>query len=406
MSRSFFTVEEFALLLKEGIDSLFPYPISVRGEVSNLKIYPSGHAYFSLKDDRSVVSCVLFSSAIERLRIAGKTLPKNGDDVIVTARVSVYASRGQVQLNCLSLEPYGRGEALLRLEELKKKLAAEGLFDETRKKALPRFPRRVGVIAGAASAGLKDILTNLRARWPLAEVMVFESLVQGQDAPKSLIRALERAKETRVDTLIIGRGGGSSEDLNAFNDEALVRAVADFPSPVISAVGHEIDTTLVDFVSDKRVSTPTGAAVAAVPDQKDILRLLEEDAERIGNAFGFLLSSFARRLASLASRPVLQKPENLYLEKERKAKELENRLETAAHRKWEAKSERVSAAKGKLNALNPRAVLNRGYTITLDENGIPLNSVSHLRVGTTIRTCFADGTLTSRIETKEQNNGK
>lgn len=406
MSRSFLSVSEFSSLLKQGIESLFPYPIVVKGEVSNLKVYPSGHCYFSLKDDRALVSCVMWASQVEKMRFLGEGLPKDGDDVLATSRVGIYPGRGQYQLSVLSIEPFGKGEALLKLEELKKKLAAEGLFDESRKRKIPRFPASIGVIAGQGSAGMKDILTNLVLRWPLTEVKTFPSLVQGKGAPKSLLSALSKAIEAKVDTIIIGRGGGSNEDLGAFNDEEFVRAVSSCPIPVISAVGHEVDTTLVDFVSDLRVSTPTGAAVAAVPDQNEIERQLDEAQDRMVYLIAHKIERLEKELASLANRPVLQKPENIYLETEKRLSQASKLLAVYSDRILAEKTHRVSSLKERLDALSPKHVLNRGYTMTLGEDGKPIQKTYNLKKGSIIRTILRDGTVISRVEAKEINNGK
>ena len=266
----YLSVSDLSFQIKEGLEALFPYTLYVTGEVSNFKIYRSGHAYFSLKDSQSVLSAVMWASAVEKMKMLGKSMPQDGDQVIVAGRLTLYPPRGNYQLSVISIEKSGVGLALLQLEELKQKLANEGIFDPAKKRNIPQFPRSVGVVAGLHSAGLKDIETNLRNRWPIAKIYVFPSLVQGNDAPKDIIRAITEAENSPIDVLIVGRGGGSSEDLGAFNDEMVVRKVAACRVPVISAVGHEVDITLTDFAADKRVSSPTAAAVAAVPNQDEV----------------------------------------------------------------------------------------------------------------------------------------
>ncbi|MDY5441114.1 MAG: exodeoxyribonuclease VII large subunit [Candidatus Enteromonas sp.] len=400
MSRSFLSVTELASAIKEGIETLFPYPLSVKGEVSNFKRYPSGHAYFSLKDSQCVVSCVIWSNQVEKLLYLGKKLPKDGDLVLVDARVTTFPGRGNYQLNVLSITPFGLGDALLKLEETKKKLAAEGLFDESRKRPLPPFPTRIGVIAGEGSAGMKDIVVNVSARWPLCELVLIPSLVQGEEAPKALCEALEEASKAKLDVLIIGRGGGSKEDLWAFNDETLARKVAAFPVPVISAVGHEIDTTLVDYVSDKRVSTPTAAAVVATPNKDDLLQGLDESLNRLESAMGQRIQRAEELLASYASRPFFVRPESLYEGTVEKVEAQSARLASAIARILQEKEGRVSALFAKLEALDPAKVLGRGYSISYSKDGKIVRSIQDIEEGQTIRTQLKDGIIESTVDKK------
>lgn len=406
MSRSFLSVTELSSRLKEGLEALFPYPLVVKGEVSNLKFYSSGHCYFTLKDDKSMISAVIWASQIEKLAYLGQRMPKEGEEVLATGRVSYFGGRGNIQLSILGIKPYGIGDALQALEELKKKLASEGLFDESRKKALPPFPRRIGVIAGDKSAGLKDILHNLAQRWPLAEVAVFPSLVQGKEAPRDLIRALSLAKEKALDVLIIGRGGGSSEDLWAFNDESLVREVAKFPCPVISAVGHEIDTTLVDYVADKRVSTPTAAVIAATPDSQEVLATLDLQGERIVRAVLARLSALRQKVELLRSKSIFQDPKNILEMRKSKLENLKISILANVQRRVEEIKGSVSFLKAKISCLNPDAILDRGFSITTDENGIPITNVDQLEVGNRIKTKLKSGILISEIRGKEKTHGK
>ena len=406
MSRSFLSVTELSSRIKEGLEALFPYPVAVKGEVSNLKFYSSGHCYFTLKDDKSVISCVIWASQIEKLTFLGQQMPKEGEEVLATGRVTYFGGRGNIQLNVLSVKPYGIGDALQALEELKKKLASEGLFDESRKRALPPFPKAIGVIAGDKSAGLKDILHNLALRWPLAEVFVFPSLVQGKEAPKDLIRALSLAKKETLDILIIGRGGGASEDLWAFNDESLVREIAKFPCPVISAVGHEIDTTLVDFVADRRVSTPTGAAIAATPDSQEVLQTLDSQSERISKALRSKLVMLRQMVEILQSKPVFQNPKTTLEKRLENLQTLRVSILGNVRRRIEEIRGSVSFLKGTISSLNPDSLLERGFTITSDEKGRPITNIDQLEIGATIKTKFKSGTLISVINGKEKNYGK
>ena len=240
--------------------------VRIKGEISNFKAYPSGHFYFSLKDNDSTISAVMFSNYAKRIAFS----PKNGDEVVVLASVDAYVPRGSYNLNVYEMEEMGLGQQLLELEKLKKKLAAEGLFDESRKREINIYPKAIGVITAPNGAAIRDIVTNIKRRYPIADIYVFPSLVQGEQAPSELLKAFEESQKYDLDTLIIGRGGGASDDLSAFNDEKLVRAVSNSKMPIIAAVGHEIDMTLIDYVADKRASTPTGAAELATIDRREI----------------------------------------------------------------------------------------------------------------------------------------
>ena len=375
--------------------------LSVRGEISNFKVYPSGHCYFSLKDDQSVISCVMWGSYASYLRFR----PKDGDEVLVKGKISVYPPRGSYQLSITHMELYGLGAELLRLKQLTEKLAKEGLFDPERKRPLPRFPKRVGVIAGKDSAGLRDIVVNLSNRWPLAELLIIPSLVQGKEAPAALMKAFDQAMEGNLDVLIIARGGGSSEDLSCFNDEALVRLVATSTCPVISAVGHEIDTTLIDLVADKRVSTPTAAAVAAVPDKNEIYQTLDTAGERLSMALEGKIKRLSERVALLAGRSFFLAPESLYARKRQELGETRRRLNQGMDRLLEKRGHELSSLSGILTSISPKRVLKRGYSISFDEKGMPIKNVASVKPGQTIKTQVDDGIITSTVTSKEETNG-
>ncbi len=398
----------------EGLSSVF-----LRAEISNFKIYSSGHAYFTLKDEDSVISAVMWASSLAYLKFR----PDNGDKVLVHGKISVYPPRGNYQLTVASMQKDGEGEERKKLRELALKLKKEGLFDESRKRALPLIPKRIAVIAGRGSAGMRDIEVNLAKRWPLAEVLTFPSLVQGKDAPLDLIENLEKAKKAKPDVLIIGRGGGSSEDLGAFNDEALVRALSSFPVPSVSAVGHEIDVTLTDLVADKRVSTPTAAAIACVPDQYEVMQRLDDTERKIDSEMASILDLAKERIEKYLSKPYFKNPRALYsneIEKlnsigvrldngtknilEMREKELNyasSRLKPLAISRLGLCKERLKSLDSRLEALNPEKVLNRGYSITLTSDGKPLRSKKQLAVGDSIRTRLKDGIIVSKITEKE-----
>lgn len=367
--------------------------VYLRGEISNFKVYPSGHCYFTLKDKDSMISAVLWASSAYKVSFR----PKDGDEVLCHGRVSVYPPRGSYQFVAESMELFGLGAELLRLEQLKKKLAAEGLFDVSRKRALVKFPKRVGVIAGKDSAGLRDVVFNLGNRWPLTELVVFPSLVQGKEAPKALIEAFQKAQQAQLDTLIIARGGGSSEDLMAFNDEALVRALATSSCPIISAVGHEVDTTLCDLVADLRVSTPTGAAVAAVPDKNEVYQGLDDALSRLQNGFLAILGRYKREVEHLSGRPFWKRPEALYEARLEKLGLLSDRLQFAMDNRLHALRLNTQRLKETLGALSPLAVLDRGYAIVTDEKGRPIASTAQASPGMRLSTRVKDGIIESEV---------
>ncbi|MCF0113334.1 MAG: exodeoxyribonuclease VII large subunit, partial [Bacilli bacterium] len=291
-------------------------------------------------------------------------------------------------------------------EDLKKKLAADGLFDGSRKRPIARFPKKIGVIAGEGSAGMKDIVFNITKRWPMAELLLFPSLVQGEGAPKALIQAFKKAQDAGLDTLIIGRGGGSSEDLGAFNDEALVREVATSHCPVISAVGHEIDVTLLDYVADLRVSTPTGAAVAATPDQNEIRQGIDSMEERLQKALEARLGHIRVKLDLISQRSFFLRPEAVYEPAKEKVTKASEHLMLGTKAQLDRKTSQLSVLSGKLSTLNPYAVLSRGYGITQTSSGKVLTSVQDVGEGEQIQTRLKDGMITATVLKKEQKDGK
>lgn len=344
--------------------------VRVKGEISNFKVYPSGHFYFSLKDQESTINVVMFATYSRRVSFS----PENGQEVVVLASVDAYVPRGSYNLNVFEMEEFGVGQQLLELEKLKKKLAAEGLFDESRKRPINIYPKAIGVITAPNGAAVRDIVINIKRRYPIADIYVFPSLVQGEQAPAELLKAFNESQKYDLDTLIIGRGGGASEDLSAFNDETLVRAVSNSKMPIIAAVGHEIDMTLIDYVADKRASTPTGAAELATVDKREIEK-----------EFDYASLTMEQAIASL----IENKKEELETAKED--------LNNALTNKVEDQRIELEHLKTQLELLNPKAVLSRGYSISLDENGKPLTSVKGLQKDQQIKTILSDGSLTSTV---------
>lgn len=390
--RKYLSVTEINSILKEAIEGVPGFHgLLIKGEISSYKEYATA-AYFDIKDDKSTLSCIIWRDNFIYLPFS----PKVGDEVLIKGYLTVYVARGRYQFVATSIELFGKGNELLRLEELKKKLASEGLFDESRKRPIKEFPSKVGVIVGKGSAAESDLIKNLGRRWPLTDIYLFPSLVQGKEAPKDLLRAFKLSQKYPLDTLIIARGGGSNEDLSAFNDEALVRAVSTSKMPVISAVGHEIDVTLIDFVSDKRVSTPTGAAEEAVPDQEEIKQNIIFEENSLIDSMEKRLEKEKNRLESISSRPFWKNPEEIYKDLLKKVGDLDARLMVSTKQKIEITKERIEGEKKSLEALSPLNVINRGYSLTTKEDGTLIRSVADAPEGTILKTRVKDGIIESQ----------
>jgi exodeoxyribonuclease VII large subunit len=391
---SFLSVSQINNLLKRQFDENEDlHNLTIKGEIGTLRKSPNA-IYFLLKDEKSQISCLMWSDSLIYLPFE----PKDGDEVLASGSIRVYEARGVYQLYVSSLSLFGQGAALLKLEALKKKMQAEGLFDESRKRPIKEFPSKIGLIVGKGSAAEADLLKNLQRRWPLADIIEFPSLVQGAEAPKDLLRAFNLSKTYPLDTLIVARGGGSQEDLWAFNDETLARAVAFSPCPVISAVGHEIDTTLIDYVSDKRVSTPTGAAEAATPDQEEIRQRIDDLSNSLQVSLTTSLEGWKRELSLLSSRPFFQNPSEMYAKAKDDVKNLGERLALATANALTRKKEAVASLNGRLKALSPYGVLGRGYSITVASDGSILSSVKDAKSGEEIKTQLKDGIIHSKVE--------
>ena len=365
----------------------------VKGEISNWKIYRSG-VFFDLKDENgSVVSCLLWGNYASRLSF----IPKDGDEVIAFGNITVYAARGRYSLQVFTLELFGLGASLLALENLKKKLAKEGLFDQARKRKIPSMPNTIGIIVGKNSAAESDLRKNILRRWPLTKIFFFYAQVQGLDAPKSIIKALNEAEECEIDTLIIARGGGSSEDLSAFNDETLVREFAKCPFPFISAVGHEIDFTLLDYVADLRVSTPTAAAEAATPNQIDIRNDLLNKEEELQESLLNKIRNSKEKLMFLAKRQFFLNPASIYERSKEEVQDKQDRLSRAITLYLSSLSDKVKSYESRLKSINPDNIVKRGYSITMGEDGMPITSAKNVHKGQKIKTKLKDGIIESEV---------
>ena len=370
----------------------------VRGELSNYKIHSSGHHYFTLKDEGAVISCVLFRSDAMRLRFR----PESGMKVILTGRVSLFPRSGQYQLYVSHMQPDGAGDLAVAFEQLKQKLQAQGLFDAAHKKSLPRYPERVALVTSPTGAAVRDMIRILGRRWPLASVLVCPVRVQGEGAAEEIAAMLELVDAAELaDVIITGRGGGSLEDLWAFNEEIVARAIYRCKTPVISAVGHEPDVTIADFAADVRAATPSNGAELAVCDRTELRALLEQQARRMEKAQERRLELLRQRLRRLSERPVLRSPEGSLQQKELLLELLRQRLERAAVSAVEQDQRRFAALSGRLDALSPLKVLARGYAVATRQGQV-LHSVEQLSPGEEIRLRLVDGTAFCAVERIEK----
>ncbi len=388
------TVAELNEFIKNIFDSTRALnSVTVKGEISNFTLHRSGHLYFSLKDSESQIKSVMFRSSAARL----KFIPENGMKVIAHGSVSVYSRDGSYQLYVNSLQPDGVGALYLAYEQLKAKLEAEGLFSAEAKLPIPEFPARIGVITSPTGAAVRDIINVCGRRYPLAKIYLYPSLVQGDGAEENLIKALDYFNKTKlVDTVIIGRGGGSIEDLWAFNSEKLARKIYGMEIPVISAVGHETDFTICDFVSDLRAPTPSAAAELATPDIRELIMTLSGCEERLGLSLVRLAErkrekyeSVYQRLVGVGEKIAYQKRENLAALSDNLAKIISSQLKD--------KGTALKIYAEKLSALSPLAILSRGYAIPENENGI-IRSVNDVNDGEIFKLRLKDGALTGKIE--------
>lgn len=373
--------------------------VAVRGEISNYKCYPSGHHYFTLKDEASALKCVMFKGNAIGLRFR----PANGMKVIALGRISVYPRDGAYQLYCSAMSVDGVGDLYAAFEQLKAKLASKGLFDPEKKKKLPKYPGTIGVVTSSAGAAVHDILRILRKRYPLAQVKLLPVRVQGVEAPDEIAAAIRYANAHRLaDLLIVGRGGGSLEDLWAFNDERVAYAIYESEIPIISAVGHEPDVTIADYVADLRAATPSNGAELAVPDQEALLQNLDALNGAMAAALSRQLKLAAQRLDALAASPALRSP-TAYLErKEKDLRLLKNRMISAQERMISASNARFVGCVAKLDAMSPLKVLSRGYAMAQTGNGELLRSIHQVNPGDSILVNISDGTITASVlNTKE-----
>ena len=440
MKIDYLTITDINKIIKytiEGNEEL--RSVYIKGEISNLKYHSRGHLYFSLKDENSKINAVLFNYD----RVLKDYNPKDGDCVLVHGRVSVYETSGSYQIYVDSMELDGQGNLYVLFEKLKKKLSEEGLFDIEHKKKIKRVPRKIGVITAPTGAAVRDIISTINKRFPMTEIYLFPTLVQGENAASNIVRMIELANTyDDIDTIILGRGGGSIEDLWAFNEEIVARAIYNSRIPIISGVGHEIDFTISDFVADKRAPTPTGAALLATPDIEEVRRYFKSASERINNSINNKLFSLNQLLNKYKTNYIINNPIRLYEMKEQKIDNLYDRLnnymfnyiETNKHLLdkyksnyilnnpkvlYEQKKDKINLLKDSINKnmnqiiinntnkieklklkidlLNPDNILDKGYSISYKDGKI-IKDISDLKENDTITTRFKKGTVTSSIK--------
>lgn len=389
--------------------------VYVKGEISNFKTYSSGHSYFTLKDEKSQIPAVMFKGRKHSLKFQ----PEDGMKVIIKGKVEVFERDGKYQLYATTMTEDGIGALYVAFEQLKKKLKAEGLFDDAHKKEIPEYPRRIGVVTAQTGAAIRDIITTIKKRYPYCEVLIFSTLVQGDQAAGQIVRQIKHAQEFDIDTLIVGRGGGSIEDLWPFNEEIVARTIYDCEIPVISAVGHEIDWTISDYVADKRAPTPTGAAMIAVPDTNEVKFKITQLNGRLNKNMKDMISQNKTKLNHISQKQILKNPESIYEIKAMILDNLVTKLELASKKNIAENKNKLLKLENrnilrnpdeilrmkrepylrnldKLNVLNPLLTLKRGYTLTKLEGKV-VSSAKEVKSGDELDVEFDDGVINTRV---------
>lgn len=416
MNDKYISVTQLTRYIKYKIDNdVNLNEVFLRGEISNFKAHSRGHYYFTLKDEGSRINAIMFASQTRSV----KFMPTDGMKVLVTGKISVFESSGQYQIYVNEMLEDGIGNLYIAFEQLKKKLQDEGLFDDKYKKAIPKIPSKVGVVTAPTGAAIKDIISTIKRRWPLTEIYLYPSLVQGESAKEDIVRQIKRADSAGLDTLIVGRGGGSIEDLWAFNEEIVARAIFDCSTPVISAVGHEIDFTIADFVADLRAPTPTGAAEMAVPQLGDVVKYLNQVNIRLNNTITNQIKSNRRKLLDLQNSNIFKNPVMIYQTKELIFDSLIERLKHSTMNLVNIKGKKLVEIKSsyilkspykllddksnkylnlisKLETLSPLLTLKRGYTMT-KKDGKVINSSKKIKKGDSIEVNFHDGKIDAEV---------
>jgi len=397
-ARMIFSVTEANNFIKALLDQVPQLQeIYVRGEISNYKLYPSGHHYFTLKDESGAMRCVMFRGQAVHLRFR----PENGMKVIAFGRISVFPRDGAYQLYVSEITAEGIGDLHIAFEQLKEKLYKEGLFDESHKKPLPKYPRTIAIITSSAGAAVHDMIRILRSRWPLTKVVLLPVRVQGEEAPGEIVGALRYANRWNVaDVIITGRGGGSIEDLWAFNDERVARAIYDSEIPVISAVGHEPDVTIADYVADRRASTPSNAAEIAVPDRKELVQFLLTVQSRMTRSQINRIGTQREKLEKLSNSRMLRDPMAFLTDKRMLLDYTQKNLSALAESYVAQRQQKFAALCASLDALSPLKVLSRGYAMACTGSGDVIKSADDVSVGEKIAVTLGQGSLECIVEDK------
>ncbi len=390
------SVSQLNEYVKSLIDSSgFLSKVYIKGEISNFtNHYKTGHFYFTLKDEKSLLKAVMFQFYASRIGF----VPENSMQVLVSGRISVFPRDGVYQLYAESMEPLGKGALYAAFEQMKARLEAKGYFDSEYKKPIPRFPRKIGIITSPIGAAVADMKNIISRRYPLANICIYPALVQGEGAAEDLCKGVQHFDgDSECDVIIIGRGGGSIEDLWAFNDEALAKTIFECNTPVISAVGHETDFTICDFVSDLRAPTPSAAAELAVPDKNELMQYLSSSAARIGTALGALVASKKAVLETLSEKKCFTSPLYMTERLNEQLADLDRRISRSAQLKLEADKHKLGAVSARLAALNPMNVLARGYSAVFDHEGKVVSSTKQLKTDDELTLVMADGKINAKV---------
>lgn len=401
MSRQVLSISQINEYIRRMMDAdALLGAVAVRGEISNYKIYPSGHHYFTLKDDGAALKCVMFKSSAIRMKFR----PENGMQVIAMGKISVYPRDGVYQLFCTAMVLDGVGDLYAAFEQLKAKLLEKGMFDPAHKIPLPKYPETIGIVTSSAGAAVHDMLRILRKRYPLTQVRLIPVRVQGAEAPGEIAAAIAYANRYQLaDLLIVGRGGGSIEDLWAFNDEQVAQAIYDSKIPIISAVGHEPDVTISDFVADLRAATPSNAAELAVPDREVLLQQLDSLSTGMKTALTRQLKTTRRQLDMLSASPALKSPYAYISQRQKDLELLKNRLVAMQINNLSLARRRFTANTAKLDAMSPLKVLSRGYAMATNDHGDVVRSVKQVVTGDHLQILLSDGVLRAMVENVKEN---
>ncbi len=397
--RTVHTVSEFTARLKQTLEENFD-GVWVQGEISGLSQPGSGHCYFNLNDENAQLRAVVWRSTLQRMKFE----LEEGQQVICCGDIDIYPPRGTYQLIVRKVEPLGEGKLQIAFRQLHQKLSAEGLFEAQHKRPLPRFPQRIAVVTSPTGAAIRDFCQIVKRRWPQLHILILGCRVQGTEAPREIIEAIRQAARIHppLDAVVVTRGGGSIEDLWSFNDEQVVRAIRACPIPTLSAIGHEIDITLTDLAADVRAVTPSEAAEVIAPDQQEWMAALEESSSRMRILIRQLLIGARRRLDAITSQRSFRRPDDLLKDRYQRIDILDQKLRSTMERTTERHRHRWQQAASQLQAVNPLAVLRRGYSITTDMQGHPLGDANQVNVGDDIKTVLEWGTLVSQIRGLDQ----